>query len=122
MSFGLRVKELRLEKNMSQGDLAGLLNVAQNHISRIESGKGITLDEVMITKLCAILNTTYEYLFEGKGSKHLLSDAEIEAAKNDAEALKAKMTKEEAIEHLMKLKQQKDSLVDKLKNLIEEQR
>ena len=51
----------------------------------------------------------------------LLTEAEIEAAKNDAEALKAKMSKEEAINHLMKLKQQKDDLVDKLKSLIEEQ-
>lgn len=118
MSIGLRVKELREEKKMRQIDLANELGVAQNLISRLESGKGITLDEIMIAKMCAILNTTYDYLFEGKGSKYLLTQEEINAAIVDAKDLKSTMTEEEVIQHLAKLNKRKDEILNNIKELL----
>ena len=36
--IGTRVKMLRTEKNLEQGELAQMLNISQSHLSRIESG------------------------------------------------------------------------------------
>ncbi len=38
IKFGKRMKRLRLDKGMSQGDLAKLLNVHPTYISQIERG------------------------------------------------------------------------------------
>lgn len=36
--FGKRVREIRLGKNMSQGDIAKILNVHRTYVSSIERG------------------------------------------------------------------------------------
>jgi transcriptional regulator with XRE-family HTH domain len=39
LKFGKRVREIRLKKKMSQGDLAKILGVHPNYISGIERGQ-----------------------------------------------------------------------------------
>lgn len=45
--FGIRVKEIRLDKKMSQGDLAKILGVHPTYISGIERGvRNMTLKNI----------------------------------------------------------------------------
>lgn len=39
VALGKRIKELRLEKNISQAELAALCNFEKSNMNRIESGK-----------------------------------------------------------------------------------
>ena len=59
--FGKRVKELRLEKSLSQGKLAKLLDVHPSYISGIERGKR-NLSLRNIEKLANALNVSIEEL------------------------------------------------------------
>ena len=56
-----RVKELRLEKQMRQADLAVLLNTKPQTISNYETGsRGLDVDT--IDRLCEIFNCSADYL------------------------------------------------------------
>ena len=56
-----RIRELRLEKNMTQQDVAGLLNVKRQSVARYEAGL-IDLDTNTIGRLCVIFGVTADYL------------------------------------------------------------
>lgn len=59
--FGKRVKELRLDNNLSQGKLAKLLGVHPTYISGIERGKR-NMSLKNIEKLAKALNTNIKDL------------------------------------------------------------
>lgn len=47
LKFGNKLKKARKERDLSQEDLAGLLNMSRNHIGRLESGSvNVTLVQV----------------------------------------------------------------------------
>lgn len=50
-AFGINLKRYRNEKNLNQGDLAKILDVAQNTLSEIERGKRFP-DKKLRVKLC----------------------------------------------------------------------
>lgn len=56
-----RVKELREEKGWRQSDLAGMLGVRQQAVSKYENGS-IDLDTDTIRRLCEIFGVTADYL------------------------------------------------------------
>jgi transcriptional regulator with XRE-family HTH domain len=62
--FGLRIKKLRLEKHLSQEELAELAKVHRTYIGMVERGeKNVTL--TTITKLSKALDITVYDLFKG---------------------------------------------------------
>lgn len=56
-----RIKELRNQHNMTQKDLAKLLNCAPTAVSKYELEQ-LGLDADMIRELCAIFHCTADYL------------------------------------------------------------
>lgn len=56
-----RIRELRIEANMQQKDLAKLMNVAPNSICRYERGD-TGIDDETICRLCEIFHCTSDYL------------------------------------------------------------
>lgn len=63
VKFGKKVKELRLQKKMSQGDLAKVLGVHPTYISGIERGvRNMTLKN--IEKLAKALGVPIEELIK----------------------------------------------------------
>ncbi|EHQ04625.1 helix-turn-helix domain-containing protein [Leptonema illini] len=63
-SFGERLQRRRIEKGMSQGDLARAIGIHQNQIGRYERGDSQpTADK--IKKLCDALGVSKDYLLDG---------------------------------------------------------
>ncbi len=58
---GRRIRELRVERGLSQKELAEQIGVAQNTVAQYEKGTAKTSLEVIVN-LAVILNTTTDYL------------------------------------------------------------
>ena len=65
MSIGERISQLRCEKDMSQGQLAQVLGVSRQAISKCENAQSST-DTIHLIKLADILETEVEYLATGR--------------------------------------------------------
>ncbi len=61
-----RLKELRKLKNLSQKEMAGILNLSQNHVSALEHGTR-KLTERLIEDICREFNVNKEWLVNGTG-------------------------------------------------------
>lgn len=61
--FGLKIKEYRKKKNLTQAQLAELVNVDDKHISCIESGKNFPSAD-LIERLATSLGVEPKDLFE----------------------------------------------------------
>lgn len=61
--FGLRVKEYRKQKGLTQAQLAELVNIDGKHISCIENGKNFPSAD-LIDRLSNVLNVAPKELFE----------------------------------------------------------
>ncbi len=57
-----RLKEIRAEKGLSQGDLAGMVGVSRNTITSIETGKYCPTAKLALI-LCTALNKNFEEIF-----------------------------------------------------------
>ena len=79
MVLAERIKRLRQEHNMTQGELAAKIGLHQKQISAYERGRNIPSTEVLI-KLAEVFNVTLDYLaFESKGqpAKLNIQDREL---------------------------------------------
>jgi transcriptional regulator with XRE-family HTH domain len=61
--FGKKVKEYRVNKKMTQSQLAEMVNVDNKHISCIESGKNFPSPD-LIERIAAVFNVEVKDLFE----------------------------------------------------------
>ena len=61
MSVGEKIKFLRKQKNLTQGELAKELGVSKSTVAMYEIGRNFPNVE-MLHKLCRTLNTTGDYL------------------------------------------------------------
>lgn len=68
MTFGDRLKGLRLEKNMTQADLAKLLNVSRAAVGRYETNERFP-DKNTLKKIADIFEVSMDYLFERSDDK-----------------------------------------------------
>ena len=57
-----RLKEIRAEKNLSQGELAALVGVSRNTISSVETGQYCPTAKLALV-LCAALGKKFEDVF-----------------------------------------------------------
>lgn len=63
LAFGLRVKELRLEKGLSQEKLANLAGVDRTYMTQVENGKrNISIEN--IRKICMALDVSIAQFFD----------------------------------------------------------
>lgn len=65
MSVGERISELRNEKKLSQNQLAKLMDVSRQAVSKWETGQSVP-DSLNLIKLAGILETDIEYLTTGR--------------------------------------------------------
>lgn len=63
-TMGKRIQLRRKELGLTQGRLAELLDISNNHLSSIENGRERPSLEKFVT-LCELLNTTPDYLLLG---------------------------------------------------------
>jgi len=62
--MGKRIRKLRKRRNLSQGDLAELVDVSINYVSRIECGKNrVSLG--LLHSICSALDTTVSEIMTG---------------------------------------------------------
>ena len=63
--IGCRVKNLRIQKNVAQTELARAIGVSQTHLSNIETGKvGLTTDNLV--KLAEVLDCSLDEILLGR--------------------------------------------------------
>ena len=67
MSIGERISQLRAEQNISQGQLADMLEISRQAVSKWENDQS-SPDTIRLIKLADILNTDVEYLATGRKS------------------------------------------------------
>ena len=66
--IGLRIKEVRLNKSMTQQGLASICDYEKSNMARIEAGRtNITIWTLF--KLCEALEVTLEEFFQGLGDE-----------------------------------------------------
>ena len=52
IDIGFRIKQLREQKNLSQEQLANLLDISQSKISKIENGRLKKIEMKLVLKFC----------------------------------------------------------------------
>jgi|SRR6218665_1604320 len=81
MTVGERIKELRIQKNLTQTDLSKLISFTFIQIGRYETGKSSPSSDVL-QRLATALGTTTDYLMKGT------EDEAVAAQLTDKELLK----------------------------------
>jgi XRE family transcriptional regulator, fatty acid utilization regulator len=74
--FGLKIKQLRLEKQLSQYDLSQLVGVAHSYINEIEKGKKYPKTDKIMT-LARVLGTSYDQIVSLRLDKNLAPIADL---------------------------------------------
>ncbi|MCH5299682.1 MAG: helix-turn-helix transcriptional regulator [Ruminococcus sp.] len=87
MKFGSRVRQLRIEKKMTQAQLAKSLGISARTVSFIETGKYYPKNEEIIEKIANYFNVTADYLF---GLSNLKNDNEANELTDCLESLNEK--------------------------------
>ncbi len=90
-ALGEKIKRLRKQRNLTQEQLAEMIDIAPRNLSKIEVGANFVTAET-IEKLIAALNITTEELFANdyiKDNKELLSGiyTKIDKIKNESKKL-----------------------------------
>lgn len=66
----------RKEKNLTQGQLAEILNISNKAISKWETGKSMP-DYSLINSLCEALDVTVSELLEGQASYNSMNEKQL---------------------------------------------
>ena len=61
---GFRIKQLREQKNLSQEQLANLLEISQSKLSKIENGKLKKIEMKLVLKFCKNIDINLDDFFE----------------------------------------------------------
>ncbi len=80
MSFGKRLRELRIERNLSQKEIADAVDISINAISQYENCKRFP-DEKILIKLCDFYKISADYLLGLTSIKH--SPMTVEEVRNN---------------------------------------
>ena len=83
---GSRIRQLRIQKGLTQEEVALLLNIDRSFYGRIESGqKGCSVD--ILVRLVSFYETSLDYLILGTGENHLFKMKTAESLKADISEL-----------------------------------
>ena len=61
---GFRIKQLREQKNLSQEQLANLLEISQSKLSKIENGRLKKIEMKLVLKFCKNIDINFDDFFE----------------------------------------------------------
>lgn len=92
MSIGMRINELRKQNNISQGQLAVMMDVSRQAVSKWENDSS-TPDALKLIKLADIFNVDVEFLATGstrnqtKGQDKVDTETPKKPVQNNAAAL-----------------------------------
>lgn len=89
VTFGKRLRECRSDKNLSQNELAKMLNTNHSMIGKYERDEVMPSIEV-VKNLAALLNTTVAYLLGEADSNDLFKDPDMLRRLKEINALPAK--------------------------------
>lgn len=65
VNIGKRIKKVRLEKKLTQDNVAEFVGINTSHISNIESGKAkVSLTSLVL--ICSALGVTIDYILENE--------------------------------------------------------
>ncbi len=66
MEIGTKIRALRLERNLSQEDLATSLDISQTTLHYIETGHSKKVDVLLLDKICKLFDVGFEYFIDEK--------------------------------------------------------
>ena len=66
IDIGFRIKQLREQKNLSQEQLANLLEISQSKVSKIENGRLKKIEMKLVLKFCKSIDVSLDEFFENK--------------------------------------------------------
>lgn len=66
IDIGFRIKQLREQKNISQEQLANLLEISQSKLSKIENGILKKIEMKLVLKFCKNIDIELDEFFENK--------------------------------------------------------
>ena len=95
--FGERLKRTRLAAGMSQTELAKKIGVARSTVSKWESVPNVDPGAKLLRSAAKALNTTEEYLLNGKGGGNLAGRLAREMAKYQAQINKLRPKEQEEL-------------------------
>ena len=64
IDIGFKIKKLREEKNLSQEQLANLLEISQSKLSKIENGRLKKIEMKLVLKFCKSIDINLDDFFE----------------------------------------------------------
>lgn len=64
LDIGFRIKQLREQKNLSQEQLANLLEISQSKLSKIENGRLKKIEMKLVLKFCKNIDINLDDFFE----------------------------------------------------------
>lgn len=79
--IGQRIRKLRLERKLTQGQLAKAIGITQGSLTQLETGKSKSPASTTLTELARVFEVDPDWLMTGKGSPQApvaLSDKEAE--------------------------------------------
>ncbi len=109
MSIGGRITELRNEKQISQGQLADLLGVSRQAVSKWENDK-TSPDTLNLIKIADVLDTEIEYLATGKHPVYLPAPVVVNVSEK-VEKVVERVVEKPVIRKIVRIKYRNDPLV-----------
>ena len=82
MSFGNRLRNLRLQNNMTQEDLSKKLNVSRATVGRYETDERFP-DKNILKEIANIFDVSTDYLLERTNNPHICSNSERSSDKTN---------------------------------------
>lgn len=109
MSIGARITELRNEKRLSQGQLADLLGVSRQAVSKWENDK-TSPDTLNLIRLADILDTEIEYLATGKKPVYLPAPVVVNVSEK-VDKIVERVVEKPVIKKIVRIRYRNDPLV-----------
>ena len=109
MSLGERIIELRKEQDMSQGQLANLIGVSRQAVSKWENDTA-SPDTMKLIRLADVLGTEIEYLATGKKPVYLPAPVVVNVSEK-VDRIVERVVEKPVIKRVVRIKYRNDPLI-----------
>lgn len=109
MSIGARIAELRKNKQLSQGQLADLLGISRQAVSKWENDQ-TSPDTLNLIRMADVLDTEIEYLATGKKPVYLPAPVVVNVAEK-VDKVVERVVEKPVIKKVVRIKYRNDPLV-----------